>query len=143
MPDSPKPVLLYDGVCGLCNRAVQFILKRDTRDRFRFAALQSEFARRALQKHGLSNQSLDSLYLVLDSGLPTERVEERSTASITIGRELGGIWRVLANVVSVFPRGLRDWKYDLIARYRYRIFGKYETCPLPKASDRYKFLDQG
>src|SRR5882762_1006850 len=67
---SPNPIVLYDGVCGFCNRIVQFILKRDSRDRFRFATLQSEYARRLLQKHGISTEQLETLYLVLDNGQP-------------------------------------------------------------------------
>jgi len=141
MPNCPNPIILYDGVCGFCNRMVQFILKRDSRDRFRFATLQSEFARRLLQKHGISTDQLETLYLVLDNGQPSERILERSRASITIFRELTTFWRLTANFLAIFPKALRDWGYNLIARYRYRIFGKYDTCPLPKASDRHKFLD--
>jgi predicted DCC family thiol-disulfide oxidoreductase YuxK len=139
--NSSNAIILYDGVCGFCNRTVQFVLKRDSRDCFRFATLQSEFARRLLQKHGISSEQLESIVLVLDHGQPTERVEHRSTASITIFRELGRCWRMLANLLALVPRGLRDWGYDLVARYRYRIFGKYDTCPLPQASDRHKFPD--
>lgn len=139
--DPSNAIILYDGVCGFCNRTVQFILKRDSRDCFRFATLQSEFARRLLQKHGISPEQIESIVLVLHHGQPTECVEQRSTASITIFCELGPFWRALANLLSVVPRGLRDWGYDLVARYRYRIFGKYDTCPLPQATDRHKFLD--
>jgi predicted DCC family thiol-disulfide oxidoreductase YuxK len=138
---SPNPLILYDGVCGFCNRTVQFILKRDARDRFRFAALQSEFARPLLRKHGVNPGQLDSLVLVLDRGQASERVEQRSIASISIFRELGPFWRALANLYALLPHALRDWGYNLVARYRYRIFGKYDSCPLPKASDRHKFLD--
>jgi len=141
MADASNPIVLYDGICGFCNRMVQFILKRDSRDRFRFAALQSDFARRLLQGHGVSVADLDTIYLVLDPGQPSERLQERSQASITIFRELGIFWRALANLCAILPRGLRDWGYNLVARYRYRIFGKYDTCPLPSPSDRHKFLD--
>lgn len=139
--DTANPIILYDGVCGFCNRTVQFILKRDTRDHFRFATLQSELARNLLQKHGLSAETLESVYLVLDPGQPSERVQVRSSASISIGRELGTFCRFAANMIAIVPPALRDWGYNLIARHRYRIFGKYDTCPLPKASDRHKFLD--
>jgi predicted DCC family thiol-disulfide oxidoreductase YuxK len=139
--DSPNPIILYDGVCGLCNRIVQFILKRDSRDRFRFATLQSEFARRLLQKHAASTENLETVYLLLDHAQPSEQLLVRSAASITIFRELGPFWRALANLFAILPRGLRDWGYTLIARYRYPIFGKYETCPLPNPSHRHKFLE--
>ena len=142
MPDEhPNPIVLYDGVCGFCNRAVQFILQRDRHDHFRFATLQSEFARGLLQKHGISAERLESVCLVVDHGLPTEQVQISSTASITISRELGLLWRFLANLLAILPKSLRDWGYNLIARYRYRIFGKYDTCPLPNPRHRHKFLD--
>ncbi len=139
--DTHNPIILYDGVCGFCNRAVQFILKRDKKDRFRFATLQSEFSRTLLQKHGIEAADLDTLYLILDNGQSNERLLDRSTASIAINRELGIFWRSLANLYAMLPRSMRDWGYNLIARNRYRLFGKYDTCPLPKASDRHKFLD--
>jgi len=135
------PVILYDGVCGLCNRLVQFVLRRDTRDRFRFAALQSDFARGLLLKHGLDLQNLESICLLLDHSQPSERMETRSTAAIGIFRELGTFWRLLADLLTIVPRGFRDWGYDLFARNRYRVFGKYDACPLPNPSDRHKFLD--
>jgi predicted DCC family thiol-disulfide oxidoreductase YuxK len=138
--ESSNLIVFYDGVCGLCNRLVRFVLKRDARDRFRFAALQSEFARSLLQKHGVDLQPLESLRLLLDYGQPTERVLERSAASIRIFRELGPFWRTLGNLIALFPHGLRDWGYDLVARHRYRIFGKCEVCPLPSEKDRQKFL---
>ncbi len=135
-----NPIVLYDGVCGLCNRTVQFILKRDKKDLFRFAALQSEFASSLLQKHGVTTGSLDTLYVVLNSGQPGERILDRSNAAIVINRELGTFWRLLANLYAVLPLSLRDWGYDLIARHRYRIFGKYDSCPVPTLRDRRKFI---
>jgi len=140
-PPSPNPIILYDGVCGLCNRFVQFVLKHDANDRFRFAPLQSEFARRILEKHGVDSQRLESLCLLHHQGRTGEGLETRSTAVISVLREFGGRWRALANLLAVLPRGLRDWGYNLVARYRYPIFGKYETCPIPSPGDRRKFLD--
>ena len=139
--DSSNPIVLYDGVCGFCNRAVQFILKRDKKDLFRFAALQSQFARSVLQKHGVVADDLNTLYLVLNYNQPSEKLLDRSTASIAIQRELGTFWRVLANLYGILPLSLRDWGYNLIARHRYRIFGKYDACPIPKPEERRKFLD--
>ena len=141
MPGDSNPIILYDGVCALCNGFVQFILKRDTQDRFRFAAQQSEFAGSVLQNHGASAENLESIYLILDHGRPSEQLQTRSNATISIFRELGPFWRALANLFAIFPRGLRDWGYKLVARYRYRMFGKYDACPLPQASERHKFLD--
>src|ERR1700690_35488 len=136
----PHPILLYDGVCGLCNRFVRFILKHDCKDRFRFAALQSDFARAILARHGLNPDALDTVYLVFDYGQPGERLLARNEAATAVLRELGGFWRFWAGLLDLLPRGFRDWRYGLVARNRYRFFGKYETCPLPKETDRRKFL---
>ena len=142
MPEAPpNPIILYDGVCGFCDRTLQFILKRDSQDQFRFAALQSEFALPLLTKHGMNTEVLESICLVLDYGLPTECIQMCSTAVISIFQRLGTFWRAAAIMLSIVPLPLRDWGYNLIAKYRYRIFGKYDTCPLPQASDRHKFLD--
>jgi predicted DCC family thiol-disulfide oxidoreductase YuxK len=139
--DSPNPIVFYDGVCGLCDCLVQFVVKRDTRDRFRFAALQSDFARSLLQKHGLALPSLETVCLLLERGRPTERIETRSTAVIDVLRELGPLWRTLANLFALLPLRLRDGGYNMVARSRYRLFGKYDTCPLPDPATRHKFLD--
>jgi predicted DCC family thiol-disulfide oxidoreductase YuxK len=140
---SPNPIILYDGVCALCNRLVQFVLKRDLHDRFRFAALQSDFARTLLQKHiqNLDPQQPETVCLLLDHALPSERIETHSTAALSIFRELGLFWRTLANLFALLPRRLRDWGYNLVARHRYSLFGKYDTCPLPQSRHRHKFLD--
>ena len=140
--DRNHSILLYDGVCGLCHRTVQFILKRDRGDSFRFASLQSDFAARLLQKHGLTRESLDTVYLVLHYGDPSERLLSRSQAGLAVMLLLGGGWRRLALAGGVFPRFLLDFLYRGIARHRYRIFGKYPSCPLPTAERRAKFLDQ-
>ena len=133
-------ILLYDGVCGLCNRFVRMILKRDHKDRFRFAALQSNFARTILERHGLNPDLLDTVYLVFDYGLPTEHLLSRNEAATAVLKELGGFWRFWAGLLHLLPRRFRDWRYNLVASNRYRFFGKYETCPLPKEQDRHKFL---
>ena len=136
----PHPILLYDGVCGLCNRAVQFVLKRDRRDVFRFASLQTNFATNVLRRHKLTPESLDTMYLILDHGEPTERLLSRSGAALEVARRLGGIWRVLT-IAAIFPKFFRNFIYNRIARNRYRIFGKYDACPIPTPEQRIKFLD--
>ena len=145
-PEPPEhenhPILLYDGVCGLCQGAVQFILKRDRGDLFRFASLQSDFAAGLLQRHGLTREGLDTVYLVLHYGDPSERLLSRSQAGLAVMLLLGGVWRLLASVGGVFPRFLLDFLYSLVARHRYRIFGRYPSCPLPTPERRAKFLDQ-
>jgi predicted DCC family thiol-disulfide oxidoreductase YuxK len=136
-----NPIILYDGVCGLCNRFVQFVLKHDHEDHFRFAALQSHFAREVPQRDDVDPNALDTVYLVLDHDQPTERLLSRNLAVAFILKELGGFWRLWAQLLNFLPRRLRDWQYNLIARNRYRFFGKYDSCPLPDSKDRHKFLD--
>lgn len=136
----PNPIVLYDGVCGLCNRLVQFIIKRDQRDHFRFASLQSDFANKLLQQHALDPHDLDTVYLVHNYGQPGERLLARSDAILFLLKQLGGIWG-LAAVGKILPRALRDGIYELVARNRYRVFGKYESCMLPEPKHRKKFLD--
>jgi predicted DCC family thiol-disulfide oxidoreductase YuxK len=128
MESDSNPLILYDGVCGLCNRLVQFVLKRDSRSQFRFASLQSKLAASILRRHGVNPQDLDTMYLVFDYQQPTERLAARSDAAISILRYLGGVWRMVAASLSILPRGLRNRSYNLIARNRYRIFGKYESA---------------
>jgi len=139
--EPPNPIILYDGVCGLCNRLVQFILKRDPRDLFRFAALQSGFAAPILRRHGASPEDFDTMYVVLDHGESSERLLARSDAAVHVLRQLSWAWRMVAVLLRAVPRPVREWGYRMVARYRYRIFGKYDTCPLPDSKSRSKFLD--
>jgi predicted DCC family thiol-disulfide oxidoreductase YuxK len=134
------PIILYDGVCGLCHRLNRFVLARDVAGRFRFAALQGALAREILARHGRDARDLDTLYLVLGHGRPDERLLRKSDAVLWILRELGGGWRA-AGALGVLPGRLRDLGYDLVARARYRLFGRYETCPLPDPRYRARFLD--
>lgn len=133
-------LLLYDGVCGLCNRAIQLTLPRDRHGRLRYAALQSELGRRVLERHGRDPAALDTVYLVLDPGLPSERLLSRARAAVETARTLGGIWGVLARLASVLPWALLDAAYGFVARRRYRWFGRDESCPLPPPEERHRFL---
>ncbi len=132
-----NPVLLYDGVCGLCNRLVRFVLKHDRQAHFRFASLQSVYAARILQPHDLDSNDLDTVYLVQESGT----LLVRSDAVISVLRELGGFRAAVAVALRILPKSLRDRGYRVVARRRYRVFGKYESCPLPEAKYRDRFLD--
>jgi predicted DCC family thiol-disulfide oxidoreductase YuxK len=134
-----KTIVFYDGVCGLCNRLVKFLLRFDRRDRFRYAALQSDFAAEVLSKHGLSAADLNSVTLVRSFGLQGERAYTKSDAIMIAAGELGGFWRV-GEVALVLPKGIRDKVYEVIARNRYRMFGRYQTCPVPKPEVRAKFI---
>lgn len=135
-----NPIVLYDGVCGLCNHLVQFILKRDNKDRFRFASLQSDFAQTLMLKHGVDPHDLDTVYVVRDHLQANEALLARSDAILYMLSELGGVWKI-AVVGRVMPRGLRDALYKIVARNRYRVFGKHESCMLPEPKYRARFLD--
>lgn len=138
--NTSRPIVLYDGVCGLCNRLVQFLLRRDRHGRLRYASLQSSFARPVLERHNLDPDDLDTVCVVLSHGAADERVLTRSDAILSLGNDLGGIWKV-AVVGKIVPRFLRDALYNLVAANRYKVFGKYESCMLPAPEHRAKFLD--
>lgn len=137
-----NPIVLYDGVCGLCNRLVQFILRRDPNAVFRFASLQSAFAARVVTRHGASPTQLDTFYVVLNYNEAQETLICRSDAAIYVLKQLGGIWRVAAIVGGALPQFLRDVAYSIVARNRYRMFGRYDSCPLPSEETRARFVDQ-
>src|ERR1043165_1613621 len=136
-----NPIILYDGVCALCNRLVQFLLKHNKSGRLRFASLQSDFAAKVLQRHGIDPRDLDTLHVVENYEQPDERVLQRSDAILRAGRELGGFWGASAAAGKVIPRALRDVIYRFVARNRYRVFGKYDSCMLPDPNQRSRFLD--
>ena len=135
------PILFYDGVCGLCNTLVQFLLTHDKQGRLRFASLQSDFAEKVLRRHGFDPKDLDTLHVVENYEQPDERLLQRSDAILRAGRELGGHWSVLAAIAKILPRPLRDIAYRFVAQNRYSVFGKYETCMLPDPDQRSRFLD--
>ncbi|HSI05526.1 MAG: thiol-disulfide oxidoreductase DCC family protein [Myxococcota bacterium] len=133
-------VILYDGVCGLCDRLVRFILRRDQRRAFRFATLQSNVARRILNTYGRDPDRLDTFYLVIGYGTPHERLEAKSRAALSVFARLGKAWPLVL-LLRLVPSFIADVVYDLVARFRYRIFGKHEACPAPSREDRAHFLD--
>ncbi len=127
----PGPVVLFDGVCNLCNAAVVFIIKRDPSGRFRFAPLQSDAAAALLRDAG----DLPDSIVVAEAG----RVLTRSGAVLRIARGLRWPWPLAAALV-VIPRPLRDWVYARVARRRYRWFGRRDTCMVPTPELRGRFL---
>lgn len=129
------PIILFDGVCNLCNASVQWVLRRDSRAVFRFAALQSEPGQRLLQQVGLAAEGFDTVVLVADG-----RVFVRSEAALEIARRLGGGWRFLAGLLRFFPLAVRDAVYGWVARNRYRWFGKQAVCWLPNPELNKRFL---
>ena len=133
-------IVLYDGVCGLCNRLNQFLLKRDHHDRLLFASLQSDLGKKILERHGADPSDLDTVYVVEDYDSPSERVLMRSSAILRALEALGGIWKLSA-AGKILPRPIRDLFYKVVATNRYRVFGKYEVCMMPDPKYRKKFLD--
>jgi len=135
-----RHLLLYDGVCGLCNWLVQLVLAHDPDGAFQFAALQSDAARRALAPFGAGPEDLDTVYVIDSYATPNARLLSRGRAALFVFSHLSGPWRLL-RLFGVLPSPVLDWGYGLVARHRYRIFGKYDTCPLPDAAVRRRFID--
>ena len=133
-------LVLYDGVCGLCNGLNQFLLKRDLNNHFRFASLQSEFAASLLERYDIDAVDLDTVYVVADYGQPSQRLLARSDAILQVLGRLGGVWGLL-RIGRALPKSLRDALYNVVARNRYRVFGKYDVCLMPEERYRRKFLD--
>jgi len=144
MPTAPQSgghaLILYDGVCGLCNGFVQFVLRRDAVGYFRFCALQDPISAEILVRHNLNPATLSTVCLVTDPWTPQEQLATRSKAVLMVLCQLGATWRWAAALLRLIPRPLRDFGYSLVARIRHRIFGHLAACPLPTASQRGRFL---
>ena len=134
------PILLYDGLCGFCNQSVQMILRADRRGTMRFAALQSAYGEAVKARHP-ELKNVDSVVLVERSpDTDDERVFIRSDAALRIAAYMGGWWKFLL-IFRMLPRPVRDFFYDTFARYRYRLFGKYDSCLVPSPEVRSRFID--
>jgi predicted DCC family thiol-disulfide oxidoreductase YuxK len=128
-PDTAH-LVLYDGVCGLCSRIVQFVVRHDRRGVFGFAPLQDPLGRSIVAQNGGDPDAPASFYVVAEHRADTRRALTRSDAALFIARELGWPWKA-AGLFSVLPRALRDRGYDFVARHRHRVFGEYDQCLLP------------
>lgn len=135
--ESVKTLVLFDGVCNLCNGTVQFIIRHDKAGRFQFASQQSEAGQRILQQHGIPTEAALADSVVVIEG---ERVWLESDAAFHILYRLGGVWSIPA-VLWFLPKRLRDWAYRLIAKNRYRLFGRRERCMVPIPELKERFLD--
>jgi predicted DCC family thiol-disulfide oxidoreductase YuxK len=127
-------LVLFDGVCNFCNGAVNFVIERDKDGYFKFAPLQSEIGEAMRDRHGIDNLATDSIVLI-----ENEKAYIHSTAALKIARRLSGIWPVFYAFIIV-PRPVRDWAYKLFAKYRYRLFGRQDTCMVPTPDVRARFL---
>jgi len=129
-----EPVILFDGVCNLCNSSVLFIIQRDPKAKFRFASLQSDFGKVQMQRFGLNHSELNSVLLIKG-----ETLYQKSNAALEIARNLTGGWPLLY-VFKIVPAFLRDWIYNWIARNRYRWFGKKDACMIPTPELKSRFV---
>lgn len=128
-----NPVILFDGVCNFCDASVQFIIKRDEQAVFQFASLQSDAGQKLLSEYHVP-ENVDSMILIEDG-----KVHYKSSAALRISRRLQGAWKLLYGFI-VIPAPIRNIVYDVIARNRYRWFGKKDSCMLPPPSVRKRFL---
>jgi predicted DCC family thiol-disulfide oxidoreductase YuxK len=141
LPVAPgNHLVLYDGVCGLCNRLTQFLLRHDVRGVFQFGSLQSAAGQAMVARSGGDPTDLSSFYVFADYRTADARVFTRSDAAIFVASELGWPWRAMC-VARVLPKGFRDRVYNFVARVRYRVFGRYEHCVMPRPEFRSRFVD--
>ncbi|MEZ3142524.1 thiol-disulfide oxidoreductase DCC family protein [Halobaculum sp. MBLA0143] len=129
------PILLFDGVCNLCNRTVRFVVDHDGDGRVSFAPLQSPVGEALLERVGLPTETMDSVVLI-----EGERVSRKSDAALRVTRYLDDPLPA-ARLFELVPAPLRDAGYDMVAEHRYRVFGRKESCPVPDAETRERFLD--
>ncbi|WP_422080070.1 thiol-disulfide oxidoreductase DCC family protein [Ulvibacterium sp.] len=133
--EKDKKVILFDGVCNLCNSSIQFIIKRDKKDVFRYAALQSEIGQELITERNIDTSKVDSIILIE----PGVAFYTKSDAALNIGLSFGGIWTLL-NVFNLIPSSLRNIVYDFVAKNRYRWFGRKDACMIPTPELKAKFL---
>ncbi|MDT0554811.1 thiol-disulfide oxidoreductase DCC family protein [Patiriisocius hiemis] len=129
-----KKIILFDGVCNLCNSSVTFVIKRDAKDVFRFAALQEEPGQKLINQYGIDINKTDSIILIENNKAFT-----KSTAALRIARHLGGAYPLLYGFM-IIPVFIRNWVYDYVAKNRYKWYGKKESCMIPTPELKSKFL---
>lgn len=134
MDSNTKAIIFFDGVCNFCNNSIQFILKRDKKDLFRFSPIQSDTGINLLPPNTVNQTNPDSIILLFEG-----KVYDKSSAAIKIASMLGGVWKLM-NVYWIAPKFLRDAVYNYIAKNRYKWFGKKEACMIPSPEERAKFL---
>jgi predicted DCC family thiol-disulfide oxidoreductase YuxK len=133
-------LVLYDGVCGLCSRLVQFLLAHDRRAVFNFASLQSATGQAVVEQAGGDVHQLTTFYVFANYRTPAARLLKKSDAALFMAGELGRPWKA-ARFLRLVPKTFRDRLYDVVARTRYRVFGRYEQCRMPPAEFRSRFVD--
>lgn len=131
-----KFIILYDGVCNLCNSTIQFVLKNDSKKRFYFASLQSFYAKEELKELNFVSKDFSTILLIENN-----KVYNRSTAILKIVKRLRGFWPLLFYIFILIPKFIRDIVYKFISKNRYKWFGKQESCLLPDMNQKQRFLD--
>jgi predicted DCC family thiol-disulfide oxidoreductase YuxK len=131
--------ILFDGVCNFCNASINFIIDRDSKGIFKFAALQSEVGQELLKKFSLKTNDSESRTFDSIVALEGDKVYQKSDAALEIARKIDGIWKVFY-IFKIIPAFLRNSVYDLIARNRYRIFGRADACRIPTPELKARFL---
>lgn len=131
-----KQLVLFDGVCNLCNGAIQFMIKHDKGDAFRYAALQSDIGKKLIAERNIDTEKVDSILLIE----PAVAYYDKSDAALQIGKQLKG-YRTISSILYLIPKSLRDIVYDFIARNRYKWYGKKEACMIPTPELKAKFLE--
>ena len=134
MPEPDRPIIFFDGVCNLCTGSVKFVLKRDKKEAFLFSSLQSEFAKQTLSKFGRTTEL--SSFILLENG----KIYDRSSAALRVSQRLTAPWPALSGFL-VIPKFIRDAVYDFIARHRYQWFGKQDSCMIPTAEIKARFVN--
>jgi predicted DCC family thiol-disulfide oxidoreductase YuxK len=134
-PVTPDAIILFDGVCNFCNSSVNYVIRHDQKDRFRFAALQSDTGKKILEQFQEDTTATNSVILIQDN-----KLYKRSTAILRIAKRLGGAYLLLYGFIIV-PRFLRDAVYNFIARNRYKWFGKKDSCMIPTEEVKRKFME--
>ena len=129
------PIILFDGVCNFCNGAINFLIKQDKKNRFRFAPLQSETGRKLTAQYGIDNNQFESFVLIRNG-----KVYQKSSAALRVLNELPWYWKEF-QILRIVPAFLRDAIYDFIARNRYRWFGRKDQCMIPSPEVRSRFLN--
>jgi predicted DCC family thiol-disulfide oxidoreductase YuxK len=132
-------LVLYDGVCGLCDRLVQFLLAHDVRGVFVFASLQSTLGKELVERFGGDAGELTTFYLLANYRDPDARMYRKSGAALVVARELGWPWKAAVSL-RILPAWIRDRVYDGIARRRYRVFGRFDQCAIPRPEVRHRFI---
>lgn len=130
-----QPVLLFDGVCNLCNSSVQFIIKNDKKGKFKFASLQSDYGQKAIKDYNLGDENLKTVILIANG-----KAYKKSTAALEVAKRMDGLWPLLY-IFWIVPYPLRDLIYNWVANNRYKWFGKKDQCMIPSPALKDRFIE--